>query len=513
MSLNKKFLLKSLLQYNYFPSQKKEKEEIPPILSSKCLTPKISEKLIDLDYRKGGYDQVEYRVARYNNVPRCLSIPHPLAYANLCHSLHDYWGKLEYITQTENSLLIPQKHGDGRIIIMNYGNTNTEENIERHIELSFNKKFYIETDISNFYPSIYSHSIPWALVGFETAKKERDPKKWFNKIDTYQRLIKRNETNGIPIGPATSNIISELILARIDEILKDEGFVFIRYIDDYTAYFNTYEKAEEFIRRLSEELSKYKLLLNIKKTSIKQLPFPSSPEWIIDLITRIPDKDNISPINMIRFLEYALNKQAVSPDDSILKYAIKTIIYNVKNETAKLLLQYTLNLCITYPILIPLLYTLFEKINFDSEDLDLITEQLLNIVDEHAINKRSDAMTWVLYYLNKFSQPIPEETAKKIIKSEDCIAILFLYLSNQYDEKIVTFCDGLDKSDLFLLDQYWLLLYQLFFDGKITNPYQDKKAYTNHLKSNNDTEENAMKREIQVFNTLKRDNVSFIDSR
>lgn len=86
-------------------------------------------------------------------------------------------------------------------------------------------------------------------------------------------------------------------------------------------------------------------------------------------------------------------------------------------------------------------------------------------------------------------------------------------MSNQYDEKIVTFCDGLDKSDLFLLDQYWLLLYQLFFDGKITNPYQDKKAYTNHLKSNNDTEENAMKREIQVFNTLKRDNVSFIDSR
>lgn len=204
-----------------------------------------------------------------------------------------------------------------------------------------------------------------------------------------------------------------MILARIDEILKDEGFVFIRYIDDYTAYFNTYEKAEEFIRRISEELSKYKLLLNIKKTSIKQLPFPSSPEWIIDLITRIPDKDNISPINMIRFLEYALNKQAVSPDGSILKYAIKTIIYNVKNETAKLLLQYTLNLCITYPILIPLLYTLFEKINFNSEDLDLITEQLLNIVDEHAINKRSDAMTWVLYYLNKFSQSIPEETAKK----------------------------------------------------------------------------------------------------
>lgn len=511
MSLNKESLLKALLQHNYFPSQKKNKEEIPPILNSKSLTPKISEKLMVLDYRKGGYDQVEYRLTRYNNVPRTLSIPHPIAYAKLCHSLHDNWKKLKYITQTENSLVIPKEHHDGRIIIMNY--ENTKENIERHVELSFNKKFYVNTDISNFYPSIYSHSIPWALVGFDTAKKERESEKWFNQIDTYQRLIKRNETNGIPIGPASSNIISELILARIDETLKEEGFVFIRFIDDYTAYFNTYEEAEEFIRRLSEELSKFKLLLNIKKTDIKRLPTPSSPEWISDLTTRMPDKKKITPTNMIRFLDYAVHKQAMDPDGSVLKYAIKTVIYDVKYETAKLLLRYTLNLCITYPILIPLLDTLFKKINFDPDESDSITGQLLDIMDEHAINKRSDAMTWGLYYLNKLSQSIPEETAKKVIKSEDCIAILFLHFSNQYDDEIVKFCNELDKSDIFLLDQYWLLLYQLFFDEKITNPYQDKKAYTNHLKSNNDTEENAMKREIQVFNTLKKNNVRFIDSR
>jgi len=49
MSLNKKSLLEALLKHNYFPSQNKNKEEIPPILNSKSLTPKISEKLIDLD--------------------------------------------------------------------------------------------------------------------------------------------------------------------------------------------------------------------------------------------------------------------------------------------------------------------------------------------------------------------------------------------------------------------------------------------------------------------------------
>ncbi|GAH20339.1 unnamed protein product, partial [marine sediment metagenome] len=256
---------------------------------------------------------------------------HPIAYAMLCHSLHDNWEELEYITKKEHSLIIPEEHDDGRIIVMKY--ENFEEKTEHHIKLSFNKKFYVKTDISNFFPSIYSHSIPWALVGFDTAKENRDQTEWFNQIDKYQRLINRDETNGIPIGPATSNIICESILARIDKKLKEyykklkKDIIFIRFIDDYTAYLNTYEEAEDFIRRLSEELSKYKLLLNIKKTFIKQLPSPYSPEWLVDIATRIPDKDNINSANIIQFLDYALNKQVISPDGSVLKYAAKSIIY------------------------------------------------------------------------------------------------------------------------------------------------------------------------------------------
>ncbi len=491
MSSDKKFLLRALLQYNYFPSQKRNKEELPPILNSKSLTPEISEKLIKLSYRKDGYDQVEYKQTRYNNVPRPLSIPHPIPYTKLCHSLHDNWEKLEYITQTENSLIIPQKHSDGRIIIMDY--ENTKKKIERHIKLSFNRKFYVNTDILNFYPSIYSHSIPWTLAGFEKAKEERNQDVWFNQIDKYQRLTKRNETNGVPIGPATSNIISELILARIDKKLNDEDFKFIRFIDDYTAYFDTYEKAEKFIRRLSEELSEYKLLLHVEKTIIEQLPSPSSSEWIVDLTTRKPDKENISPTNIIRFLDYAVTKQATNPDGSILKYAVKSIIYDVKDDLAELLLQYLLSLCIKYPILLPLLDILFGKITFDSGCP--CTYQLLKILNEHTINKRSDAMTWTLYYLNKFSQSIPEKIAKEVISSKDCISISFLYLSKQHDKEVIDFCNSLDKSDLFLLDKYWLLLYQLFFDGKISNPY----------KNDNDKGE--------VFNILENEGVSFIESR
>ena len=42
-----------------------------------------------------------------------------------------------------------------------------------------------------------------------------------------------NETSEIPIGPFTSSIISEFLLAKIDVDLSELGFKFKRYVDDY----------------------------------------------------------------------------------------------------------------------------------------------------------------------------------------------------------------------------------------------------------------------------------------
>lgn len=508
-TVNKDSVLKALVQHNYFPTQKKDNGEIPPIINSQTFTPEIAEMIKDLPSRKGGYDQVEYRATRYNNVSRALSIPHPVPYAKLCYAISENWNEFDYITKSENSLITPEIHADGRIIIMDY--EKSVEAVMRHVEMTFNKKFYVNTDISNFFPSVYSHSIPWALVGFDKGKRERgDRSLWFNQIDECQMALKRNETNGVPIGPAISNILSEAILVRVDDILNKEGFNFFSFIDDYTAYVDTYEEGEEFIRRLSEELSKYKLLLNVKKTDIKQLPYPSSSEWVVDLTTRIPSKEEKNiPLSLIRFLDYAVNKQTVNPDDgSILKFAAKSIIYDVDDKTAELILKYLLGLCIKYPILIPLLNILFDKI--DSTAGFVYTEQLLKVLNEHIINKRSDAMSWLLYYLNKFSQKIPAQCADGILKSGDCVSILLLYLSKQYDPEVIAFCNGLDKTDIFLLDQYWLLLYQVFFDNKINNPYEDVNTYTDLIKGNKDTPENAMKREILAFETLKNNGVNFV---
>jgi len=186
---------------------------------------------------------------------------------------------------------------------------------------------------------------------------------------------------------------------------------------------------------------------------------------------------------MIRFLDYALIKQENNPDGSILKYAIKSIINLINNNLNLIdpLIQYLLDICIKYPIIIPLLDNLFNKrLKLKLYSVFPYTANLLEILNEHTVNKRSDAMSWILYYLNKFSQKIPIKNAKRIISSNESIPILFLYLSKQYNQEVINFCNKIiNKKDPFLVDQHWMLLYQLFLDRNIANPYNgnDAKAF------------------------------------
>ena len=58
-----------------------------------------------------------------------------------------------------------------------------------------------------------------------------------------------------------------------------------------------------------------------------------------------------------------------------------------------------------------------------------------------------------------------------MIKTEDCIAILALFLTGQHLPKITAWTSALDKSDAYALDRYWLLLYQLHLSGHVTSDF------------------------------------------
>jgi hypothetical protein len=101
-------------------------------------------------------------------------------------------------------------------------------------------RYVIQTDISRFYQSIYTHSIPWALHGKAAAKANRSRRLIGNTLDKLVREGQDRQTIGVPIGPDTSLIIAEIILSSVDEALKRKRLKNgLRYIDDYDFGFQT----------------------------------------------------------------------------------------------------------------------------------------------------------------------------------------------------------------------------------------------------------------------------------
>ncbi|MDP5137923.1 RNA-directed DNA polymerase, partial [Rheinheimera baltica] len=392
--------------------------------------------------------------------------------------------------ENPNSKIFPEPHDDGRIIIMTgYGGPIHKAHSE--LNRAFGKRFRVSTDIVNCFPSVYSHAIPWALVGLDFAKQNRGHAEWFNQIDKAVRDCKRGETQGIAIGPATSNIISECIFARIDEALRTE-FEFVRFIDDYICYCETEDQALNFVRRLEQEAAKFKLHLNARKTELVRLPQPTVAPWLIELADRQPT-ENASSMEVFRYLDFAVQLSEKYPDSSVLKYAA-TAIDNAGHflfETVNPI-NYLLSIAFHRVEILPLLSKQLENAYMRSgenfHDVTGVNDKLIQILRENVKYQRSDGMAWSLYHLGRFDVPIELQLAETVLNTTDPLAISALYWGyQQFRPQVIAYCQSLDTNDLYELDKHWLLLYQVFLDGGITNPYQD-----------------------QVFETLQQHQVTFM---
>ena len=158
MAVDGDFLLTALLCHNYLPTSRRDKEELPPNFTSNTFTPDVAKKLTPFK-RVGvkGFDQIEYRLTRFNTAGRWLSIPHPLPHAQLCLKLFENWEKFEWILNNTHSNIKPQCYEDGRVIVMN-GYSDSSEKTGKYLNHSFGKRYVVHADVSNFFPSLYSHA-------------------------------------------------------------------------------------------------------------------------------------------------------------------------------------------------------------------------------------------------------------------------------------------------------------------------------------------------------------------
>lgn len=145
---------------------------------------------------------------------------------------------------------------------------------QRSIELSLEYDYVLETDITDCYGAIYTHSIAWALHTKGVAKKRQKDKDLVgNIIDAHIQDMRHGQTNGIPQGSVLMDFIAEMVLGLADFELSERinnlhlsDYHVLRYRDDYRIFTNNHQDGDTIVKVIAEITAELGLRLNPLKT-------------------------------------------------------------------------------------------------------------------------------------------------------------------------------------------------------------------------------------------------------
>lgn len=477
--------------------------KLPPIFTSEsflnyCNT--VSPAFSDKEWR----DYVSYSSLRNINIPRTFGIPTPMKYQRLCAVLRDNWDALKkhFHDQTDNQnykvsrVHLRKMHDKKELFEMNYKNWREDGNPETGLLFLNTKtkkasKYIVKADISTCFPSIYTHALPWALVGKDVAKDNcGDSSLWYNKIDAACSTLKNGETHGLLIGPHASNLLSEVILTKVDKTLYDKGYRYYRNIDDYECFVESYEAAQCFLRDLEEALREYDLSLNHKKTAILSLPVAMAEKWIHKLNnTLVIAKEKMTYKEVNAYLDLALGLAHETGDSAVLNYAIKALVgKDMTGAAKKLAAQRIMHMSVVYPYLIQMME------NFVFTPLRVNREQIKEYADaiyvDSVVTHNYEGASYAIYFSLKHDFTLDFLDLDWVIKRGDCVLLLMTwlyYLKLNHGKSTATQLKPLKEEARRLkdieMDRYWLFCYEALSYGNLKSEWRAiKKAGVSFVK-------------------------------
>ena len=212
-----------------------------------------------------------YSLAKAGGLRRKLSVPNPACHLLLCDFIASRWRELSVVTRSSSlSLSKPVRDRRRRRAIVTA--LPFDELPGVRATSRSNARYVVLTDLTEFYSSLYTHSVPWAIHGKLVAKAQRQAHALYgNGLDSLLRAAQDQQTVGIPIGPDTSLVVAEAVLSAVDREMakRVQNLRGLRYMDDFEFYFADPSAAEAGLAVLQETLLEFELRLNPRKTTIE----------------------------------------------------------------------------------------------------------------------------------------------------------------------------------------------------------------------------------------------------
>lgn len=442
----------------------------------------------------------KYSLPKVGYSRRIISIPNPYNQMLLCDAIVENWSdieKLYSISQISKSKPIKDVEGSRAMIPQRKFGDFTSERLLR----SYSSVFEVSTDISRFYPTVYTHIIPWVIHGKDRSKKNRKDTLYGNRLDRCLRNCNSGQTIGIPIGPDTSLIISEIIGCGIDKIIsdrfKDYNIKVFRYYDDYYVYVDTLTQAEKVLKFLNKTLTDFQFDINESKTSITQLSYSFDSVWGVNLKSfNFRNSITGQRKDLEMYASMAIQYQREYPKDSVLKFATKSFKYlRVYPENWKyfesIILKFSLMEPVTLGDISELLITYKPFVKKAK-----VKSTVETIITTHIAKGHDYEVSWSLWLCFIFNIKLKDAIATDVFSSNDVLSkIIALHLRSIGLINDSVSIDDIKKEIISesLYNGNWLLAYEAVKNGWI--------------KKRNFFEKGSL------FDILNKNNISFYDEK
>jgi len=503
-----------LVKYGYLP------EQLPPIFSSEKFFENYR-NLLDIP-QKNACECVSFTISKNDLSRRNIKIPNPAKqihlfnyvlsmhkelenrFSNNRHSLSNpfyYLGEIYEDISVFNVPLFREKKP--KIVKSTY-----IKNLKDKMNESMGYKYCYKLDLANFYDSIYTHSIEWAVIGREEAKRNIRVKNdnLGKSLDELVRGTNSNETSGIPTGPFTSRIISELLLVKINEELEDLSkihsidFKFMHYVDDYEFYFRSEYDVHKLKNKIIEIFESYRLKINENKSQLLLYPYHSIRDVKSEYDYYIEKYNTKKDEHSLRLLFFKADELTSLGEKGAYKYLYKMLYNRVDLRNCWTAIEPFLigHLLIRPSISQNIVELILKYMDLVSERLSKEIFKNLEISMNNHLHNESQWLLWSLIKINyDFTVFELEHLYKKC--DDDITKIILLsiiYKSGKDSEEKLS---SLLKEEIEHLTTFnfesdkWLLLHEWYM-----NKWQCYKKLEPHYNRN------------KFFQALKKNKVSFL---
>lgn len=483
---------RKLLLDGYFPSQ------LPPPFTTNSFARRRDKVLSTIGPALPANLEMSaelFSQAKTGHGRRPMLIPNPIPQLYLANEIANSWREISnYVRKSRLSVSrIEFSSEKGEALKF----TRMRELRKLRTKLSAGYRNILWSDVSQYFPSIYTHSIAWALHGKPTSKKRKFDKKLLgNRLDSCVALCQEKQTSGIPIGPATSHILAEIIGVAIDlQICELLGRVpsGYRQVDDFFLCFDDYKGAEEGLAAIVQSISAFQLQPNDLKTRIVSLEDFEDENWagVLDRLEICTDvKKQESDIQY--YFEEVFSLQKRYSDESIIKYALIHVVHFLIHEESwglfesylgRLATIYTNNLEIISETLLT-----YKSLGYPINE-SLVSRICNTIIVEHAPLEHHSEVAWALFLAREFDIKLSDTALQAVSKFRSSICGLLALdlrergLTNKYLDTAIW---DIETTRSGLRGSCWLYAYEAPLKGWITaaeNRHIENDKYFSVLKS------------------------------